>query len=140
MKLVVDTGPFIAIFSRTDSQHENCYRGYKQIVAEGGDLYTPFPIFCEIHKLLLQRLGDRVARTQLIALEEAVSVVPFDLMEIQDAMELVRSTPQWQGTLQDASIVVLTRALNCPVWTLDYRDLARFSDLEFWTPATGKDD
>jgi len=66
----------------------------------------------------LQRLGNRAAITQLIALEEAVSVVPFDLMEIQDAMELVRSTPQWQGTLQDASIVVLTRILDCPIETL----------------------
>ena len=137
MKLVIDTGPFIAIFSRTDSQHENCYQGYKQIVAKGYELYTSFPIFCEIHKLLLQRLGERVARTQLIALEEAVSVVPFELADIQSAIELVSSTPQWKGTLQDASIVILTRTLNCPVWTLDYRDLSRFNDLEFWTPATG---
>ena len=138
MELVVDTGPFIAIFSRTDSEHENCLRGYQQIVAEGYELYTPFPIFCEIHKLLLQRLGDRIARTQLIVLEEAVSIVPFDLADIQEAIELVNFTPQWKGTLQDASIVILTRALNCPVWTLDYRDLGRFKDLEFWTPETKK--
>ena len=134
MKLVLDTGPFIAIFSRTDSQHQNCLRGYQQIVAEGYELYTSFPVFCEVHKLLLQRLGDRVARTRLIALEEAVSIVPFELADIQDAIDLVSFTPQWKGTLQDASVVVLSRALDCPVWTLDYRDFARFKDLEFWTP------
>lgn len=134
MKLVVDTGPFIAIFSRTDSQHDYCFKGYQQIIAAGYEVFTPFPIFCEVHKLLLQRLGDTVARRQLIALEEAVSVVPFELIDIQEAMELVSSTPQWKGTLQDASIVVLTRALSCSVWTLDYRDLARFKDLAFWTP------
>lgn len=72
-------------------------------------------------------------RTQLIALEEAVSVIPFELADIQSAIELVSSTPQWKGTLQDASIVILTRTLNCPVWTLDYRDLSRFNNLEFWT-------
>jgi len=138
MKLVVDTGPFIAIFSRTDSEHENCLRGYQQIISEGDELYTSFPIFCEVHKLLLQRLGDRVARNQLIALEEAVSIVPFDLMDVQDAIALVSSIPQWKGTLPDASIVILTRTLNCPLWTLDYRDFSRFNDLEFWTPKIEK--
>ncbi len=138
MKLVIDTGPFIAIFSRTDSEHENCLRGYQQIVAEGYELYTPFPIFCEVHKLLLQRLGDRVARTSLVALEEAVSIVPFELADIQESIELVSSTPQWKGTLQDASVVTLSRTLICPVWTLDYRDFSRFKDLEFWTPAPEK--
>ena len=138
MKLVIDTGPFIAIFSRTDSEHENCLRGYQQIVAEGYELYTPFPIFCEVHKLLLQRLGDRVARTSLVALEEAVSIVPFELADIQESIELVSSTPQWKGTLQDASVVTLSRTLICPVWTLDYRDFSRFKDLEFWTPTPEK--
>lgn len=138
MKLVIDTGPFIAIFSRTDSEHENCLRGYQQIVAEGYELYTSFSIFCEVHKLLLQRLGDRVARTSLVALEEAVSIVPFELADIQESIELVSSTPQWKGTLQDASVVTLSRTLTCPVWTLDYRDFSRFKDLELWTPAPEK--
>lgn len=138
MKLVVDTGPFIAIFSRTDSEHETCLKGYEQIVSEGYELYTSFPIFCEVHKLLLQRLGDCFARTHLITLEEAVSIVPFELMDIQDAIALVSSIPQWKGTLPDTSIVILTRTLNCPVWTLDYRDFSRFNDLEFWTPKIEK--
>lgn len=40
MKLVVDTGPFIAIFSRTDSQHDYCLKGYQQIIAAGYEVFT----------------------------------------------------------------------------------------------------
>jgi hypothetical protein len=42
--------------------------------------------------------------------------------------------PAWRGTLEDALVAVTGLRLRAPVWTLNYRDLAAFGSLEFWTP------
>jgi len=47
---------------------------------------------------------------------------------------MILNLQQWLGTLADASVVYVAMKLECPVWTLDYRDLSRFSQLTFWTP------
>ena len=95
----------------------------------------PFVILCKVHKLLLQALGERVAREKLAVLEASATVVPLELDALEEAVALVHSLPGWTGTLQDASLVVLARQYECAVWTLDYRDLSRFAELAFWTPA-----
>ena len=134
-RLVVDTGPFVAALSRTDTQHARCARGFQQLARERWELLVPFVILCEVHKLLLQALGERVAREKLAVLEASATVVPLELDALEEAVALVRSLPGWTGTLQDASLVVLARQYGCAVWTLDYRDLSRFAELAFWTPA-----
>ena len=56
MRLVVDTGPFIALFSRTDAQHNYCLQGYQQLVADGYELYTSFPILGKQQSVIKQNL------------------------------------------------------------------------------------
>lgn len=51
---------------------------------------------------------------------------------VQDAIAHVAGIPEWQGTLQDASVIVSARHLEIEIWTLGYRDFSRFDDLQLW--------
>jgi predicted nucleic acid-binding protein len=131
-QLVVDAGPLIAIFHVQDTEHQNCLARFEQILDEQYILLTTFPVLCEVHKLIQRYASPTVAQVALQELQEALEIVPFDVPDIEDAMSLVTDTPHWKGTLQDASVIVLSRHLGLPVWTLDYRDFSRFPDIELW--------
>ena len=47
---------------------------------------------------------------------------------------MVRQIPNWQGSLEDASVVAVAKLYDANVWTLDYRDLSWFKSLELWSP------
>lgn len=131
-QLVVDAGPLIAIFHRQDAQHHYCIDRLKVLINEQYSLITTFPVLCEVHKLIQRYTNSMLAQKALFELGEALDIFQLDEGGIQDAMALVVTTAQWQGTLQDASIVVIARLLDINVWTLDYRDFGRFQDLQLW--------
>ena len=54
------------------------------------------------------------------------------LFSIKD--NLACQMPQWKGSLEDASVVITDKQYSASVWTLDYRDLSWFKDLELWIP------
>ncbi|MDM7324204.1 MAG: hypothetical protein P3W93_004270 [Thermus sp.] len=60
---------------------------------------------------------------------------PHPLLSLKD-LEAIRvllaSRPEWRGTLEDASVVLLALRSKAPVWTLNYRDLGVFRELSFW--------
>ncbi len=89
-------------------------------------------MLCEVHKLIQRYTNSILAQKALFELGEALDIFQLDEGGIQDAMALVVTTAQWQGTLQDASIVVIARLLDVNIWTLDYRDFSRFQDLHLW--------
>jgi len=56
--------------------------------------------------------------------------LPNDLARVVEAY--LNSRPEWKGTLEDASVVLLALKAGTPVWTLNYRDLGVFQELSFW--------
>jgi len=131
-RLVVDAGPLVAIFHQQDTQHHYCVDRLKFLIGEQYSLITTFSVFCEVHKLIQRYTNPSFAQKALFELGEALDICHLDEGGIQDAITLVVATAQWKGTLQDASIVVISRLLKANVWTLDYRDFGRFQDLNLW--------
>jgi predicted nucleic acid-binding protein len=131
-QLVVDAGPLIAVFHLQDIEHQTCLARFKQILDGQYNLLTTFPVLCEVHKLIQRYASPPMAQAALIELREALEIVPFDGPDVEDAIALVAATSEWKGTLQDASVIVLTRQFGLPVWTLDYRDFSRFPDVKLW--------
>ena len=62
---------------------------------------------------------------------EIVYVEPDQVLVIDQILERM---PRWHGTLEDATVAVIAEARAVPVWTLNYRDLRAFPNLQFWTP------
>lgn len=55
-------------------------------------------------------------------------------VQIEALYNLVRSVPDWKGSLEDASVILVAQEYKCSVWKLNYRDFSRFSFLDLWNP------
>lgn len=133
-RLVLDAGPFIALFHRSDPDHEGAVRGFHRLAEGGTRLFVPMPVLFEVFKWLLFEAGPQAAQKGLAKMMEGAVVVPFTLEDLEEARLLLAQFPGWEGTLEDASVALLALRLKAPVWTLNYRDLGAFPALRFWTP------
>ncbi len=55
--------------------------------------------------------------------------------EVTELAALANTPRDWNGSLEDASVVFTARRFACPAWTYNYRDFAAFRDLELWNPS-----
>ena len=78
--------------------------------------------------------SSREAMTALAVICEDTVVVPLSMEMFRDIYSMVRQIPDWQGSLEDASVVAVAKLYDASVWTLDYRDLSWFKSLELWFP------
>jgi predicted nucleic acid-binding protein len=131
-ELLIDASPLIALFHRQDRAHPICLERFQFILDNQYHLFTSFPVLCEVHKLIQQYANPKTAQAALGTLWNALEILPLNESEIENAIALTAATDDWLGTLQDATIIILARQLNLPVWTLDYRDFSRFSDISLW--------
>lgn len=131
-QLVIDAGPLLAVFHRQDVQHHHCLDRLEFLIDRQYSLMTTLPVLCEVHKLIQRYASATMAQKALFELWECLEILLLDDTGIQKAITLVVATPGWQGTLQDASVIVAARRLGVDVWTLDYRDFGRFGDLKLW--------
>ncbi|WP_416674631.1 type II toxin-antitoxin system VapC family toxin [Egbenema bharatensis] len=97
-------------------------------------LLTPVPIIYEVYKWLLHNTTPIAAQRALKGMEESLIALPIDAAEFQSLCQKIQSLPAWQGTLEDLTVVTIALQHQCPVWTLNYRDLASFDTLNFWNP------
>jgi predicted nucleic acid-binding protein len=132
-RLILDAGPLYALVAPKDVAHEDAKRGFTQLAQENADLIVPLPIVFEVFKLLCYRDSPQVARAVLKQIMKT-TIVPVGLAETEAIAIFLDQVPSWGGSLEDASVILLSQNLKCPVWTLNYRDFSWFQDLQFWTP------
>ena len=133
-KIVLDAGPLIAVYSRGDHAHLDCLQGYTQLAAGSVDLIIPILILSEVYSWVSKRERPEIAQQVLANMNQAATMQFLEQADLEMLVQMIQKLPKWKGTLADASVVLAAQSHNCPVWTLDYRDLGRFKDLEFWTP------
>lgn len=133
-RLVLDAGPLIAFFYAKDTEHKLCQLGFEQLFADNTDLLTPIPVVFEVYKWLLQRTTPAVAQATLAVMQENLKFVPLNQQDVDEIYLTVQTLPQWQGSLEDATVILLAQRYSCPIWTLNYRDFGVFKFLEFWNP------
>lgn len=133
-QLILDAGPLIALFSVKDKDHCICKAGFEQLSQAQTILLTPIPIVCEVYKWLLHRTTPAVAQSTLDVMQKSLHVVALSQLDFHELYSMVEALPTWQGTLEDATVILLAQRYRCPVWTLNYRDFGMFKSLEFWNP------
>lgn len=134
-QVVLDAGPLIGFFDRRDRHHVDARRGLEQLISASATLATPLSITFEVHKWLLYHVGVSAARSALATMRESLDIVHPDPEELGHLEALLDSMPRWAGSLEDATVALIGLRTDTPVWTLNYRDLAAFPNLRFWTPA-----
>jgi hypothetical protein len=63
-----------------------------------------------------------------------LQAVPLTWAGFTQLQALVKTLPDWNGSLEDAIVFWVAQEYRCPVWTLNDREFAIFSALEFWNP------
>ncbi|MBC7852536.1 MAG: PIN domain-containing protein [Pirellulaceae bacterium] len=120
-RVLLDTGPLVAILNRDDSQHQRCVQTLKAIRPP---LLTSWPVITEAawllrnHHNLLAGLYSLAARSVL----EILTISQAELADIQNLMNRYKSlSPQ----LADLSLVHLAQREGLEtVFTLDRRDFS----------------
>ena len=134
-QVVLDAGPLIGLFDRGDRHHGDARRGLEQLISANATLATPLSIAFEVHKWLLYHVGGRAARLALATMRESLDIIHSEPEDLDHLEALLDSMPSWPGSLEDALVAMIGLRTDTPVWTLNYRDLAAFPNLRFWTPA-----
>ncbi len=133
-QIVLDAGPLIALFYAKDTYHKQCVDGFRQLIESNILLLTPLPIVFEVYKWPLQRTRPAVAQNTLLAMNDSLHILTMDLEAFSQLQTAVAQLPQWQGSLEDATVMLAALQYCCPVWTYNFRDFSIFSALEFWNP------
>ncbi len=133
-RLVLDAGPLIALFSVKDDHHQKCKAGFAKLPEEFGEVLTPLPILFEVYKFVARSQSPLVAQKALAVIVDDTVVVPLGMEAFRKLISMVCQMPNWQGSLEDASVVVTAQQYSACVWTLDYRDLSWFKNIELWSP------
>ncbi len=134
-RLVLDAGPLIALVSKKDNYHSEAKRGFNQIPVNFGEVLTPLPILFEVYKFVSRNESAQVAQKLLSIIQYDTVIIPISEADFATISDLVLQIANWQGTLEDASVILIAQKYQAQVWTLDYKDLGYFSNVQFWTPS-----
>lgn len=121
--ILVDTGPFVALFDPQDPEHEPCKDILKRIREE---LRTTVPVLTEAFHMLTP--GSRGADgLRDFILQGGVSVWFMDNAAVARAFELMEKYTNLPMDLADASLIVAAETLNTPrIFTIDFRDFSAY--------------
>ena len=117
--MLIDTGPFVALFGRGDAQHERCVKLLQDIREP---LQTTVPVLTEAFHMLgpassgADRLREFIDRG-------GASIWFLDRSSLRRAFELMETYADHPMDLADASLVVAAEALaSRRIFTIDRND------------------
>lgn len=122
MKILVDTGPLVALADRRDGNHHACARWLQGF---GGTLVTTWPVLTEVSHLV----PSVAAALGVLRWVErgGLEVIPLGAGELARAADWMERYAGRPMDLADASLVVaaLTTGVTT-VWTLDRNDFETY--------------
>jgi len=121
--ILVDTGPFVALFDPRDGEHGRCI-AFLQTIRE--ELWTTVPVLTEsFHMLGPASRGS--ANLRDFVLRGGVAVWPLEGPAIRRAFELMDQYADHPMDLADASLITAAEALATRrVFTLDRGDFSTY--------------
>ena len=82
---------------------------------------------------MARKQSPSVARKVLSVIKQETVIILLEIETMQTIFDLAMQMTNWQGSLEDASVVVIAQKFNAPIWTIDYRDLSWFKNIQLWT-------
>jgi len=120
-RVLVDTGPLVAILDDKDARHRACVQA---LAALDGPLYTCWPVITEVAWLLRHSPG--AVRQLLDSINTPfVELLPLEGPEVRPIAELLEKYESIRPQLADAALVYLARRERIEtIFTLDRRDFS----------------
>ena len=121
--ILVDTGPWVALFDPRDGQHAHCRRVLRDL---RGDLYTTVPVLTEAFHMLAPE-SPGALRLRDFLLRGGAAVWFLSEPALVRALELMNRYAGHPMDLADASLVVAAEVLRTRrIFTLDRADFATY--------------
>lgn len=121
MKVLLDTGPWVALIDKSEAAHTTCVNW---LAGFSGQLYSTEPVLTEVLYLLNFSLKGQQAALDFV-IREVVTLVPSDVLSLQKAKSLMEKYSDLPMDFADATLVCLASdsgILN--IATLDQRDFS----------------
>jgi len=120
-RVLVDTGPLVAILSASDERHEECVEALRSLP---GPLFSCWPVITEAAWLLRQ--DSRAVQQLLRSIHSGfVEMLPLASLEAKEVAEILRKYADLQPQFADATLVYLARRDGIDtIFTLDRRDFS----------------
>ncbi len=117
--ILIDTGPFVALFDPRDAQHNHCRETLKKIRSS---LLTTIPVLTEaFHMLSPESYGSD--RLRDFILQGGTSVFYLDSNRMERSFELMEQYADHPMDLADASLLVAAESFKTnKIFTLDRHD------------------
>jgi predicted nucleic acid-binding protein len=116
--ILTDTGPLVALLSRTDTYHAACVAALRSLRPP---MVTTWPVLTEAFYLLEE--AGREAQHTLIEMVVTGRVAVYDIVDVARVLELLRKYADRPMDLADATLVALAEQLRLyEVFTLDRSD------------------
>jgi predicted nucleic acid-binding protein len=120
-RVLVDTGPLVAILSSVDQHHESCVEALRQLP---GPLFSCWPVITEAAWLL--RAYPKAVQQLLQSMRSGfLELLPLAGTEAGDLAEVMKSYHDIQPQLADTALVYLAHREGIDtIFTLDRRDFS----------------
>jgi len=120
-RVLVDTGPLVAILSKNDEHHERCVEALRSLP---GPLFSCWPVITEAAWLL--RKSARGVQELLRGIGSGfVEILPLGSLDANGLADLMKKYASLRPQLADAALVYLGHRNGIEtVFTLDRRDFS----------------
>jgi uncharacterized protein len=120
-RVLVDTGPLVAILSSADEHHERCVEALRHLP---GPLFSCWPVITEAAWLL--RRSPRGVQQLLRGLDSGfVELLPLGSQDANGLVDIMQKYASLRPQLADAALVYLARRDEIDtIFTLDRRDFS----------------
>jgi hypothetical protein len=108
MKVLMDTGPWVALIDRSESRHEECAKWLEQFK---GEIFSTEAVLTEVLYLLNFSLVAQKAALDFI-LTGAIILVPSSIDSLTRAKKLMEKYRDCPMDFADATIVLLAQDLS----------------------------
>ncbi len=127
MNAVLDTGPWVALIDRSESNHHKCAQWFKGF---SGRLYSTEAVLTEVLYLLNFSITAQKAAFDFV-LENIVEIIPTDLDSTRQAKALMEKYADLPMDYADATLVTLAEnAAISKIVTLDRKDFSVYRLLD----------
>ena len=75
-----------------------------------------------------------VAKDALQTMKDELRILSVSERDFENLEGIAVNIRGWQGSLEDATVVLTAVQYSCPVWTYNFRDFAAFKAIELWNP------
>jgi predicted nucleic acid-binding protein len=122
-RVLVDTGPLVAILSKADEHHERCVEALQSLP---GPLFSCWPVITEAAWLL--RKHSRAVQQLLGSIHSGfLELLPLGSLEAKGIADIMKKYESIRPQLADAALVYLAgRDGIDTIFTLDRRDFSVF--------------